>query len=152
MMDDNMRYPKKQHEAQDQAHKMMKTIAQTNEQYRSKEIVNVLIGKANALIKSHRTDQLPFFGSGSDKEASYWMALLRQLLVAGYLRKDIETYGVIYLTDKGKEFIQSPTSFMMTEDHSYDEEDIEKINNRSEEHTSELQSRPHLVCRLLLEK
>lgn len=129
MMDDNMRYPKKQHEAQDQAHKMMKTIAQTNEQYRSKEIVNVLIGKANALIKSHRTDQLPFFGSGSDKEASYWMALLRQLLVAGYLRKDIETYGVIYLTDKGKEFIQSPTSFMMTEDHSYDEEDIEKINN-----------------------
>lgn len=129
MMDDNMRYPKKQHEAQDQAHKMMKTIAQTNEQYRSKEIVNVLIGKANALIKSHRTDQLPFFGGGSDKEASYWMALLRQLLVAGYLRKDIETYGVIYLTDKGKEFIQSPTSFMMTEDHSYDEEDIEKINN-----------------------
>lgn len=129
MMDDNMRYPKKQHEAQDQAHKMMKTIAQTNEQYRSKEIVNVLIGKANALIKSHRTDQLPFFGGGSDKEASYWMALLRQLLVAGYLRKDIETYGVIYLTDKGKEFIQWPTSFMMTEDHSYDEEDIEKINN-----------------------
>ncbi len=129
MMDDNMRYPKKQHEAQDQAHKMMKTIAQTNEQYRSKEIVNVLIGKANALIKSHRTDQLPFFGGGSDKEASYWMALLRQLLVAGYLRKDIETYGVIYLTDKGKEFIQWTTSFIMTEDHSYDEEDIEKINN-----------------------
>ena len=128
MMDDNMRYPKKQHEAKEEAEKMMQTIAQTNEQYRSKEIVNVLIGKANALIKSHRTDKLPFFGGGSDKEASYWMALLRQLLVAGYLRKDIETYGVIHLTDKGKEFLKSPTSFMMTEDHSYVEEDIEKIS------------------------
>src|SRR5690554_150765 len=119
MMDDNMRYPKKQHEAKEEAEKMMQTIAQTNEQYRSKEIVNVLIGKANALIKSHRTDKLPFFGGGSDKEASYWMALLRQLLVAGYLRKDIETYGIIQLTERGRGFITSPESFMMTEDHSF---------------------------------
>src|SRR5699024_2835282 len=90
---------------------------------------NVLNGKANALIKSHRTDQLEFFGWGQDKEASYWMALLRQLLVAGYLRKEIETYGIIHVTEKGKRFIEKPVSFMMTEDHSFDEEELEKIDS-----------------------
>ena len=62
-----------------------------------------------------------YFGCGKDKESSYWKALLRQVLVAGYLRKDIETYGVIKLTPKGKDFIKNPESFMMTEDHAYDE-------------------------------
>lgn len=132
MMDDNMRYPKKQTEAKDQAVKLIETIDKTNEQYRSKEVVNVLVGKVNALIKSHRTDKLPFFGWGKEHEASYWMALLRQLLVARYLRKDIETYGVLHITEKGKEFVKSPTSFMMTEDHSYDEEDLERMQAASQ--------------------
>ncbi len=119
MMDDNMRYPKKKHEAKDDAKQILEVVSKTNEQYKSKEIVNVLVGKVNALIKSHRTDAQEYFGSGTKHEAAYWMALLRQLLVAGYLKKDIETYGVIHLTDTGKKFIKSPTSFMMTEDHSF---------------------------------
>ena len=119
MMDDNMRHPKKKHEAKDDAKLLLEVVAKTNEQYRSKEIVNVLIGKVNALIKSHRTDTQEYFGSGDKHEAAYWMALLRQLLVAGFLKKDIETYGVIHLNDLGKKFIKSPTSFMMTEDHSF---------------------------------
>ena len=97
----------------------MEVVSKTNEQYKSKEIVNVLVGKVNALIKSHRTDSQSYFGSGAKHDSAYWMALLRQLLVAGYLKKDIETYGVIHLTDEGKKFIKSPTSFMMTEDHSF---------------------------------
>ncbi|HLT49633.1 RecQ family ATP-dependent DNA helicase [Aequorivita nionensis] len=119
MMDDNMRHPKKKHEAKDDAKQLLEVVFKTNEQYKSKEIVNVLIGKVNALIKSHRTDSQEYFGSGAKHEAPYWMALLRQLLVAGYLKKDIETYGVIHLTDSGKKFIKSPESFMMTEDHSF---------------------------------
>lgn len=127
MMDDNMRHPKKKHEAKDEALKLLQTVAKTNEQYRSREIVNVLIGKSNALIKSHRTDQLDFFGWGKNKDAAYWMALLRQLLVAGFMEKEIETYGVIHITEFGKEFIENPTSFMMTEDHSYEDEEVDKI-------------------------
>lgn len=119
MLDDNMRFPKKKHEAQEQAKQLLEVVDKTNQQYKAKEVVNVLVGKANALIKSHRTDAQPFFGSGSAHDAAYWMALLRQLLVAGYLKKDIETYGVIHLTDEGKKFMKSPTSFMMTEDHSF---------------------------------
>lgn len=119
MMDDNMRHPKKKIEAQEEVVQLLKVVRETNQKYKSKEIVNVLVGKVNALIKSHRTDSQAFFGSGKAHEASYWTALLRQVLVAGYLKKDIETYGVIQLTEKGKNFIDQPTSFMMAEDHSY---------------------------------
>ncbi len=119
MMDDNMRHPKKKHEAKEDAKQLLEVVSKTNEQYKSKEIVNVLVGKVNALIKSHRTDSQSYFGSGAKHDSAYWMALLRQLLVAGYLKKDIETYGVIHLTDEGRKFIKSPTSFMMTEDHSF---------------------------------
>ncbi|WP_026451635.1 RecQ family ATP-dependent DNA helicase [Aequorivita capsosiphonis] len=132
MMDDNMRHPKKKNEAKDSAKKLLEVVAKTNEHYKSKEIVNVLVGKANALIKSHRTDTQEYFGTGASKEPAYWMALLRQLLVAGYLKKDIETYGVIHLTDAGKEFIKSPTTFMMTEDHSFKDANDDVIVNVSQ--------------------
>ena len=118
-MDDNMRYPKKKHEAKDEVTLLLSVIEKTNQQYKSKEVVNVLVGNVNALIKSHRTDTQDFFGCGSEKEYEYWMALLRQVLVAQFLRKDIETYGVVKLTDKGKVYLNAPGSFMMTEDHSF---------------------------------
>ena len=131
-MDDNMRYPKKKHEAQKEAVQLLTVVDKTNEQYKSKEVVNVLIGKVNAMIKSHRTDTQEFFGMGAKHDAAFWMALLRQLLVAGYLKKDIETYGVVKLTKAGKAYLKSPVSFMMTEDHSFKEanDDVVVVANR----------------------
>jgi len=126
-MDDNMRYPKKKHEAKDEAIKLLNVVSKTKQQYKAKEVVNVLVGHVNALIKSHRTDTQEYFGIGSKYENSYWMALIRQLLVARLLRKDIETYGIIKLTELGKEYIASPTSFMMTEDHSFKEANDDTI-------------------------
>ena len=82
----------------------------------------VLIGKENALINSHKTNTQPFFGNGKHKDNKYWMALLRQVLVASFLKKDIETYGVIKLTEAGRDFIKSPASFLMTEDHIFEGE------------------------------
>ena len=118
-MDDNVRNPKKQLEAKDDAELLLKTIKETNELYKSKEIVKTMIGKSNAIILSHKTDEHPLFGKGSHRDSNYWMALTRQALVAGYLKKDIETYGVVKLTDKGRQYLQNPVSFMMTEDHIY---------------------------------
>jgi ATP-dependent DNA helicase RecQ len=120
-MDDNMRFPKKKHEAKDEVIKLLTVVDQTNEQYKSKEIVNVLVGKVNAMIKSHRTDTQDFFGCGADHDQAYWMALLRQVLVSGYLKKDIETYGVVKITEAGRAYLKSPISFLMTEDHSFKE-------------------------------
>jgi len=94
---------------------------------KSKDLVKVIIGKVNALISSHKTDAQPFFGKGKDKDKRYWMALLRQILVAGYLKKDIETYGVVKLTDAGKAYLKKPVSFMMTEDHTFDGEHDDSI-------------------------
>ena len=120
-LDDNMRYPKKKHEAKEEVVKLLTIVDKTNEQYKSKEVVNVLVGKINAMIKSHRTDAQDFFGLGVEHKEAYWMALLRQILVEGYLKKDIETYGVVKLTEAGRAFLKAPSSFMMTEDHSFKE-------------------------------
>ena len=126
-LDDNMRHPKIRNEAKDEVVKLLTVVDKTNEQYKSKEVVNVLVGAVNAMIISHRTDAQDFFGIGSNHNAAYWMALLRQLLVAGYLRKDIETYGIVKLTDTGKDYLMNPVSFMMTEDHSFKEANDDNI-------------------------
>ena len=120
-LDDNVRYPKKQIEAKDEVRILVDVVAKTNEKYKSRDLVNVLIGRENALINSHRTNEQPFFGVGKSHEDKFWMALIRQAIVAGLLKKDIETYGVLKGTAKGKEFLASDASFMMTEDHVFSE-------------------------------
>ena len=126
-MDDNVRNPKTKVEAIDEVVKLLEVVRDTKHLYKSKEIVFTLIGRVNAVIKAHRTDSQSFFGCGSDHDEKYWMALLRQVLVAGYLSKDIETYGIVKITDKGLDFIKNRESFMMSEDHEYNETEDEAI-------------------------
>ena len=126
-MDDNTRNPKDKEEAKDNVVKLLKVVKGTSEKFKSKEIVNTLRGKLNAIISSHKTNEKEFFGIGSDKDKSYWMALVRQALVAGFLRKEIEQYGVLHLTEKGKKFLKTPISFMMTKDHVYNAENDNAI-------------------------
>ena len=121
-MDDNSRNPKKKHEAKENVAKLLSVVKQTLQKYKAKEVVNTIIGKENALLNSHRTHLQPFFGSGKEKSGAYWMALIRQILVVNFIKKEIEQYGVIKLTEEGERFIQKPSSFMMTEDHSYSKE------------------------------
>ena len=118
-MDDNSRNPKKKNEAKEDVVKLLSVVKNTLQQYKSKEVVNTIIGKENALLTSHRTHLQPFFGIGKDKTAPYWMALLRQVLVVNFIKKEIEQYGVIKLNKEGEDYLKNPTSFMMTEDHSY---------------------------------
>ena len=126
-MDDNVRNPKKRTEAMDEVKLLLEVVSKTKEEYRSKEIINTLIGKENALLISHKTHQQAIFGIGKHKDDKYWMALIRQVIVAGLLSKEIEQYGVLKLTKKGKAFIKSPESFLMTEDHVYNEENDASI-------------------------
>tara|TARA_B110000908_G_scaffold28384_1_gene33359 strand:+ start:3047 stop:5230 length:2184 start_codon:yes stop_codon:yes gene_type:complete len=126
-MDDNSRNPKIKHEAKENVAKLLSVIKDTLQKYKSKEVVNTLVGKENALLTSHKTHKQPFFGIGRDKSPSYWMALIRQVLVVNCIRKEIEQYGVLKLTPIGFEYIDNPTSFLMTEDHSYKEGDDNSI-------------------------
>ena len=126
-MDDNVRNPKVKIEAKNEVVKLLEVVRDTKHIYKSKEVVFTLIGRVNAIIKAHRTDVQPFFGSGINHDEKYWMALLRQVLVDGLLAKDIETYGVVKITNKGLDFIKKPSSFMMSEDHEYNETEDEAI-------------------------
>ncbi|OUD37700.1 DNA helicase RecQ [Flavobacterium sp. FPG59] len=120
-MDDNVRNPKTKVEAKDQVVQLLQVVRDTKHLYKSKEVVFTLIGRVNAVIKAHRTDTQSFFGCGSNHDEKYWMALLRQVLVAGFLSKDIETYGIVKVTNNGLNYLENPQSFMMSEDHEYNE-------------------------------
>jgi len=132
-MDDNMRFPKKQFEAQDDLSLLIETILFTKEKYKAKEVVKTLIGEKNALIQSHKTHESELFGKGASKDTFFWMALIRQALVGGYLLKEIETYGLLRVTSRGKSFHSNPESFLMTEDHKYDTlPSVNIIQNKSQ--------------------
>ncbi|WP_320814502.1 RecQ family ATP-dependent DNA helicase [Flavobacterium sp.] len=126
-MDDNMRNPKQKEEAKDQVKLLLEVIRETKQQFKAKEIILALVGKVNAVIKAHKIDQQAFFGKGNKFDDKYWMALIRQVLVNGFIEKDIESYGVIRLSSKGHDFIKSPESFMMSLDHEYSDSNDDSI-------------------------
>lgn len=130
-MDDNARNPKPKEEAKESVIKLIEVIQGTSEKFKSKEIVKTLVGKSNALISSHKTNEKPFFGIGAKMDEGYWMALIRQLLVAGYLRKEIEQYGILKVTKEGADFLKNPKSFMMTKDHVYNQANSDAIVSAS---------------------
>jgi ATP-dependent DNA helicase RecQ len=121
-MDDNARNPKKKEEAGPNVVKLLQVVKGTKEKFKSKEIVLTLLGKTNALTASHKTDEKSFYGIGKDLDKHYWMALIRQVLVTGLLRKEIEQYGILHITGGGEEFLATPGSFLMTKDHIYHED------------------------------
>jgi len=126
-MDDNARNPKPKVEAMNEVLSLLKVVQGTLEKFKTKEIVKVLVGKTNALISAHKVQDKAFFGIGKSHDEAYWMALTRQVLVAGLLKKEIEQYGVLHVTPAGKAFLNKPVSFMMTKDHVYSEENNDAI-------------------------
>ncbi|WP_276391313.1 RecQ family ATP-dependent DNA helicase [Eudoraea chungangensis] len=126
-MDDNARNPKPKEEAKDSVIKLLQVVQGTKEKFKAKEIVLALTGASNALIASHKTNEKPFFGIGAERDKGYWMALIRQVLVEGYLKKEIEQYGILHLTPKGLSYLDRPIAFMMTKDHVYNAENDDAI-------------------------
>ena len=110
-MDDNLRFPKSIKEASNQLKSLIKVVSKTKEKYKSKEIINALVGEKNALILSHKTHEKSFFGSGKDMSPEFWRALLSQALVNRFFEKEIETYGVKNLTPKAVEFLETNQFF-----------------------------------------
>ena len=126
MLDDNMKFPKPKSEAKLDVLNIIKIINKTKEIYKSKDLVDILVGRENALIISHSIRNSSLFSIGKDKSYEYWMALIRQCIVARYLKKDIETYGIVKITEMGFRFLNKPVSFMMTKDHHYT---AQSVNN-----------------------
>ena len=121
-MCDNCKNPKTKVEGKSYIQLLLKAIHGSNERFKPKEIAKIMIGESNALIKQNIRQLEKVFGIGNKKPLNVWHALIRQAYVKKLLTKEIESYGILKLTDSGKEFIQNPYSIEIMEDH--DNEDI----------------------------
>ena len=122
---DNCLNPKKQVEAKELLSAVLDVISTLKEKFKSEYIVNMLVGNETSEIQSYKHNELDVFASGQDQDEKTWNAVIRQALIAGYLAKDIENYGLLKITPKGKEFVKKPVSFKTTEDNEFTEEEEE---------------------------
>jgi ATP-dependent DNA helicase RecQ len=116
---DNCLHPKTQFEGNDHVVNVLEAVLAVKEKFKADHIANILSGKVTSAIKSYKHHKLEIFGAGEEKDEKFWNMVVRQGLIAKFLAKDIENYGLLKLTPKGMEFLENPTSFMLTEDHDY---------------------------------
>lgn len=128
---DNCLYPKKEFEGQEYIVDALQLVADVKEKFKIEHLVNILVGETDTAIKSYKHDELELFGEGADKNKQFWTMVYRRALVAGFIEKDIEQYGVIKLTDEGQKYLNKPYSFMLMEDHNFeDNDDEEKLQEK----------------------
>ncbi len=124
---DNCLHPKEQFEGKEDIKMALETILEIKEKFKADHVANILAGNKNTAIKSYKHHELDVFGKGSDNDSKYWNAVLRHAMIHGLIEKDIETYGLLKLTEYGHKFIEKPWSIMLSKDHDYDEADEEEL-------------------------
>lgn len=124
---DNCIHPKVQFDGQEYLEKVLEAVLEVKEKFKAEHIANILAGKVNAAIRSYHHHHLEIFGSGEEKDEKFWQAVIRQALIGKFLVKDIENYGLLKLTDKGRAFLETPYSYMLTQDHDYGDQDDEEV-------------------------
>ena len=129
-MCDNCKHPKPKFEGKDFVLKLLETMLACNESFKAKETVKVLVGESNSLIKQHLSIISDVFACGTEKSKEFWHAVIRQAYVKGLITKEIETYGILKVTKKGKTFLKQPFAFQLTEDHDYDQLNTESIGRQ----------------------
>lgn len=118
---DNCLHPKKEFEGKHYVVKALKAVEAVKEKFKADHVSKVLAGQSNSAIKSYKHHKLDIFGNGDDKDEKFWNMVIRRCLIAKLLVKEIENYGILKLTDRGREFIEKPETFMLAEDHDYGE-------------------------------
>src|SRR5574344_1212847 len=120
---DNCLNPKKQMEAQDLLCTVLDTIIAVKEKFKAEHIVDVIVGKETSEVLDYKHEDLEVFGTGQHEEPGVWQAVIRQAMIAGYIDKEIENYGVLKVTKEGKHFLDNTSSFKITKDNEFDEEE-----------------------------
>ncbi len=120
-MDDNVRNPKPQIEAKNEALLVLNLIQSSKSDFKINDIINILLGIETSKTRSHKRVMEDFWGKGKEKKKEFWHALIRHLLIHKLLNKQIENFGVIKVTEKGKEFVKNPVSFKITENHEFNQ-------------------------------
>ena len=127
-MDDNLRFPKNKIDASEALFLLLNVIKKTNENLKTKEIVKIMVGVNNSIISNHRLQNSSFFGKGSNHDKSSWNSLISQASISGYIKKNIENYGVLKLNEKGIQYLKKQTPFSIYLDKKKDDID-ENISN-----------------------
>ena len=122
---DNCLHPKEKREGKDALIIVLKAILAIKENFRQDYVIDFVSGHATDDIVSHKHDQLEEFGEGEDEDHKIWNPVIRQALIAGYLRKEVENYGLLKVTAAGKRFLQNPHSFMIVEDTEFNDDDYD---------------------------
>ncbi|MDR2058005.1 MAG: DNA helicase RecQ [Dysgonamonadaceae bacterium] len=120
---DNCLNPKKQVEAKELLISVLETVEVLKDKFKADHVINILQGKKTSEIISYEHDELEMFGTGKDEDEKLWNTVIRQAMIAGYLDKDIENYGLLKLTAEGKKYLKNPVSFKITEDNDFGEDD-----------------------------
>jgi ATP-dependent DNA helicase RecQ len=125
---DNCLHPGEKIEARDQLVIAINAILAIKENFRSDYVIDFITGRDTDEIIAHKHDELDEFGSGEDENPKIWSPVIRQALIMGYLKKEVENYGLLKVTSAGKKFLKNPRSFKVVEDHEFSE-DEDAINN-----------------------
>lgn len=120
---DNCTHPKPRFEGRDHIKLMLEVLDAIGDKFKADYLINMLVGRNNALIKSYNHNKSEWFGVGSEHNDRFWGAVIRQALILGLMDKNIENYGLLSINDAGRKYIQEPYSVMMTSDHEYEEGD-----------------------------
>ena len=129
-MCDNCSNPKPTFEGKEFVLKLLKAIEVCNETFKAKELAKVMVGESNSLINQRLNEIQEVFASGKEKAVEFWHAVIRQTYVKEIITKEIESYGTIKITDKGRAFLKAPSSFIITEDHDYEKSSISPAMNQ----------------------
>ncbi|MFT5184635.1 MAG: ATP-dependent DNA helicase RecQ, partial [Flavobacteriales bacterium] len=126
-MDDNSQHPKEKFEGKEYVALLLKTAQAFKQMHKGKFLADVLVGAETAEIKTYKADNSEYYNKGVDKDVRFWHAVTRQCVVNGFLRKEVETYGTLKLTDIGQKFIENPTSFELIQEMDYSDVDDENV-------------------------
>ena len=119
---DNCLHPKTKMEAKDQLVIVLNTVIAIKENFRSDYVIDFIMGRETDEILAHKHQELEMFGAGEDEDEKLWNPVIRQALIAGYLKKDVENYGLLKITPAGKKFLKKPESFMIVEDKEFNDD------------------------------
>ncbi|MCX6286877.1 MAG: DNA helicase RecQ [Bacteroidetes bacterium] len=124
---DNCMHPRKKFEGKQYVQLVLETVLAVKQQFKNKHIINIIIGKNSATIKSYKHNKLAGFGKGAAKEEKFWNAVIRQALIERLLTKDIENYGLLKMSPEGTEFLKNPYSMMLMDDRDYENPEEEDL-------------------------
>ena len=126
-MCDNCKTPKPTSEGKEYVRQLLNVIIECKQRFKPKEIAKIMIGESNSLIKQHMSQIDHVFGLGREKDVRFWHSIIRQVYVKQLITKEIESYGILKITELGEQFLVKPSSFKITEDHDYSALEKEKI-------------------------